>query len=139
MHYFEYGEKEVAWLKSRDKVLGAAIDEIGHIQRPVIPDLFMALVNSIVGQQISTKAHTTIWNRMLERFTPMTPESIGAVSIEELQTVGISMRKASYIKDIAEAVLDGSFDLIHLHTLPDDEICVRFAGLKELAFGQQKC
>jgi hypothetical protein len=73
--YFEYGKKETEWLKSHDPVLGAAIDAIGPIRRAVISDLFMALIHSIVGQQISAKAQATIWNRMLERFTPLTPEA----------------------------------------------------------------
>lgn len=128
--YFEYGNKEIEWLKLRDPVLGAAIDEIGHIRRAVIPDLFTALVNSVVGQQISTKAQATIWNRMRERFMPLTPEAIDAVSAEELQTVGISMRKAFYIKEIAASVLDGSLDLVRLHILTDDEVCTRLCQIK---------
>ena len=52
--YFEYGEKEKHWLRSRDPALSAAMDEIGHIHREVQPDLFKALINAIVGQQIST-------------------------------------------------------------------------------------
>ena len=62
--YFKYNEKETEYLKSRDSVLGVAIDNIGHIYRPIIPDMFTALVNSIVGQQISTKAQKTIWERL---------------------------------------------------------------------------
>ncbi len=128
--YFEYGNKEIEWLKLRDPVLGAAIDEIGPVQRAVIPDLFKALVNSVVGQQISAKAQATIWNRMLERFAPLTPETIGAVGAEELQSCGISMRKALYIKEIAGSVLAGSLDLASLHTLPDDEVCVRLCQIR---------
>jgi DNA-3-methyladenine glycosylase II len=33
--YFNYGEKEIEYLKRRDKKLGAAIDAIGHINREV--------------------------------------------------------------------------------------------------------
>ena len=69
-HYFEYGEKEKSWLKSRDPVLAAAMEEIRHIRREVTPDIFNALLNSIVGQQISTKAQATIWKRMREQFCP---------------------------------------------------------------------
>lgn len=39
------------------------MEKVGPIEREVIPDLFAALVNSIIGQQISTKAHKTIWKR----------------------------------------------------------------------------
>jgi len=62
--YFRYGEKEIEHLKKADKKLAAVIEQIGVIERAVNPDLFSALVNSIVGQQISSKAHQTIWERM---------------------------------------------------------------------------
>ena len=55
--YFLYGEKEISYLKNKDKRLAEVIDKIGMVKRRVIPDLFVALVHSIVGQQISTKAH----------------------------------------------------------------------------------
>ncbi len=128
--YFIYGEPEVGRLASRDSALGAVMAEIGPLRRPVIPDLFMALVNSIVGQQISTKAQTTIWNRMRERFTPLTPETIGAVAAEELQTCGISMRKALYIKEIADTVRFGDLDLDALRTMSDADVCACLSGLK---------
>ena len=57
---FVYGDEEVNYLKQKDKTLAVAIDTIGSIERAINPDLFSALVNSIVGQQISTKAHATL-------------------------------------------------------------------------------
>ena len=128
--YFKYGDKELEWLKSRDPVLGAAIDRIGHVYRAVNPDLFTALIHTIVGQQISSKAHATVWSRIQERFKPLTPETINSVSKEELQTCGITMRKAHYIKGIAESVLDGSLDLTRLSHLSDEEVCKRLVQIK---------
>ena len=128
--YFKYGNKELDWLRSKDPALGAAIDRIGRIRRAVNPDLFSALINSIVGQQISSKAQATVWARIQERFKPLTPKAIGSVSAQELQSCGISMRKAQYIKGIAEAVLDGSLDLPKLHKLPDEEVCKRLVQIK---------
>ena len=57
---FIYGEKEIDYLKKADPALSAIIDEIGLIERSVIPDLFTSLVHSIVGQQISTQAAHTV-------------------------------------------------------------------------------
>lgn len=128
--YFAYGHREIDWLTSRDPVLGAAMEEIGPVRRAVIPDLFMALVNSIVGQQISTKAHATIWERMRERFTPLTPKTVGEAPVEELQGCGISMRKALYIKEAADAALNGGLDLARLRTLPDEDVCARLSQIK---------
>ena len=128
--YFEYGEKQTDYLKKRDPALGAAIDEIGHIYRPVTPDMFTALINSVVGQQISTKAQATVWARMKDRFSPITPENIGLVSVEELQSCGISFRKASYIKEIAETVLSGNLNLGELRKQSDEEVCKRLSMMK---------
>jgi DNA-3-methyladenine glycosylase II len=128
--HFKYGKKEIDWLKGQDPVLGAAIDKIGHIDRAVIPDVFTALVNSIVGQQISAKAHATVWKRMVEQFSPLTAKTIGLVPVETLQSCGISMRKALYIKEIADAVLNGSLNLDALKKMSDDELCARLIQLK---------
>lgn len=128
--YFEYSEKETEYLKFKDSVLGEAIDNIGHIYRPIIPDMFKALVNSIVGQQISTKAQKTIWERLCDDFAPINPENIVAISADKLQTCGISMRKVNYIKDIAEAVVNNELDLNAFVSMTDDEVCSILTKLK---------
>lgn len=125
-----YDDKEITYLKLHDAVLGRAIDEIGHVYREVIPDLFMALINSIIGQQISTKAHETVWMRFQSMFEPVTPEHIYSVPAEELQTCGISMRKAFYIKEITSSILDGSLDLAQLQTISDTDVCKRLCQIK---------
>jgi 3-methyladenine DNA glycosylase/8-oxoguanine DNA glycosylase len=128
--FFKYGKQEIEWLKLRDPELGAAIERIGKIRRKVVPDLFMALVNAIVGQQISTKAQATVWGRMLALVPAMTPEAIAALSAEELQACGMTFRKALYIKEIAAAILNGELDLRALQALPDAEVCARLSQLK---------
>ena len=129
-NYFEYAGTEIAWLKSRDPVLGGAIDEIGHIRRPVTPDLFEALVHSVVGQQISTKAQATIWARIQKTVVPLSPDQFAAIPAEELQKCGITMRKTMYIKAIADSILSGDLDLDALHKLPDNEVCKRLSQIK---------
>ncbi len=127
--YFEYGDEEVAYLKARDARLAAAIDAIGPVRREVHPDLFAALVNSIVGQQISTKAQATVWRRFVDELGEVTPEAVARRSDEELQRLGISFRKASYIKGAAERVLTGELDLVGLEKLSDDEVRRRLSEL----------
>ena len=128
--YFEYGSNEIDFLKSKDPVLGKAIDEIGHVHREVIPDLFMALINSIIGQQISTKAQEPVWLRFLDMFAPTTPEYIASLPVETMQTCGISLKKAFYIHEIAVSVLDGSLDLDKLKNMTDEEVSKRLSQIK---------
>ena len=63
--YFQYGDKEIEYLKSKDKKLAEVIDKVGHIDRTVDTDLFSSVVHHIIGQQISTKAQQTIWLRLM--------------------------------------------------------------------------
>lgn len=128
--YFVYGAAEVDHLRNACPAMARAIDAIGPIRRAVEPDLFSALVNAIVGQQISTRAQTTIWNRMVEKYVPMAPATLAAAGEADLQSVGISFRKAGYIRDLARKVEAGQFDLAALAALPDGEVCERLCALK---------
>ena len=127
---FEYGRDAVDYLRSRDKRMAEVIDRIGHVNRRVIPDLFAALVHSIVGQQISTKAHETIWQKIVEMLGEVTPEKIDALTDDKLQSVGLSFRKVEYIKTIARQVLTGEFDIAALHDMTDEAVCQRLSELK---------
>jgi DNA-3-methyladenine glycosylase II len=129
MEIFKYGQVELDYLKKKDKKLAEAIERIGMIDREVIPDLFATLINSIVGQQISAKAATTIWNRMLDRFGEITSQKLAEAIVEEIQQCGLSMRKANYIKNISDAVKKGELNLEELSDLPDDEVCRRLSAL----------
>ena len=129
MRIFRYGRTAIDHLGKRDKRLGKAIEEIGMIERNVTPDLFMALVASVASQQVSAKAAETIWNRMEERFGTITPDALAAITAEEIQQCGMSMRKAGYIKGIGDAVAAGNLDLAGLHELPDDEVIARLTAL----------
>ncbi len=129
MPFFQYGETEKSHLSGRDPALGAAISEIGHIEREVIPDMFTALVNSIVAQQISSRALDTIWNRMLTGLGVITPEIIASTSAEDIQKFGMTMKKATYIKRLADMVLSEELDINRLFHMTDDEICTKLKSL----------
>ena len=127
--YFEYGQKEIDYLKKKDKKLGESIDRIGIIKREITPDPFTALASSIVGQQISSKAAETVWNRLVALLGNITPESIVKADLAEIQSCGMSIRKAGYIKGIAEASILGEVDFDSLHKLSDEEIIKKLSSL----------
>lgn len=127
--FFPYGEQEIAYLKSRDKRLGEVIDKVGMVKRRVIPDLFAALVHSIVGQQISTKAHETIWRKMTGAFGEVTPEKVLGLSPEELQAFGITFKKVDYIRSAARKIASGEFNIHALRTMSDAEVCAKLSEL----------
>jgi DNA-3-methyladenine glycosylase II len=127
---FVYGEKEKEYLKRKDKRLGEAIDQIGQIECALTPDLFAALVNSIVCQRISSKAGDTILNRMRAGLGEITPDSVLSRSEDELQAFGITFKKAGYIRGVAEKVKNGDLDIASLREKSDEEVCAELVKLE---------
>ncbi|QJD83072.1 DNA-3-methyladenine glycosylase family protein [Cohnella herbarum] len=127
--FFDYGDEEVDYLRIVDGILGAAMVRMGKIERVIIPDLFSALVHAIVGQLISAKAAQTIWNRMQLTFGEVTPHNLAERSADDIQSCGVTMKKAVCIHNIAGMIADGDFNLDELHDLPDAEVIQRLTAL----------
>ena len=128
--YFEYGENEITYLRNKDKKLSEVIDQIGMIEREVDTDLFSAVVHHIIGQQISTKAQATIWQRMKEILGEVNAETILSADISKLQSLGMTFRKAEYITDFARKVHEGVFDLETVAQMSDEAAIKELASLK---------
>ncbi len=128
-----------AHLRRADPILGALLDAVGaealgdgRAGRP--DDHYGALVRAIVGQQLSTKAAATIYGRLTDRFggrTP-TPEQILADDPEQLRTVGLSRAKASYLRSLAEHVVNGELELERLDAMPDADVEAELVAVKGL-------
>lgn len=130
MVFFEYGQAEIEHLKRKDKKLGAIIDKVGFIQREVTPNVFSAIIQSVLSQQISTKAAQTVCNRLDTLLNhDITAKSITIAGLDAIKGCGMSHRKAGYILGIAEAALTGVVDFNTLHTLTDAEITKKLTAL----------
>ena len=132
--YFQYGDVELSYLKSKDKKLAYAIEQIGFVKRPVRKDLFSSLIHSIVGQQISSKANETILKRMYVALGEITPAILLSLSDNDLQAFGHSYRKVAYIKNISQQVREGSVNLEALRDMDDASVIAvlsQFKGIGE--------
>jgi DNA-3-methyladenine glycosylase II len=127
---FRYGNKEIEYLKSRDRRLGEVIDRIGQIRWAVEPDLFSAIVQNIVAQQISGKAAESILARVGGLLGEITPKAVAKTDVQAFRTCGVSQRKAEYIKDFAAEVVSGEFDLSAVAKLPDAEVIAALSSLR---------
>lgn len=127
--YFEYGETEIEYLKQKDKKLAEVIDTLGMIERTVDMDLFSSVVHHIIGQQISTKAQATIWQRMQDDLGVIDAETILEAGIPKLQAYGMTFRKAEYLTDFAEKIRSGAFDLNAVWQMSDQEAIEALSSL----------
>ena len=128
--YFEYGETEISYLRKKDKKFAEVIDQIGFIKRETDVDLFSSVIHHIIGQQISTKAQATIWQRMSDDLGSVNAETILSADITKLKSFGITFRKAEYITDFAKKVHSGEFNLQAISEMSDQEAIKELSSLK---------
>ncbi len=128
--FFRYGEKEITYLKSKDKKLGAVIEAVGPIRKELDEDLFSSVAHHIVGQQISCKALANIWGRLLEALGTVTPSAILKAGEERLRICGMSLRKAEYISDLARKTETGEFRPDSVKEMTDEEAIAAMTALK---------
>jgi DNA-3-methyladenine glycosylase II len=124
-------------LRSADEVLRRLIDERGPIdpaedRRGSRPDPYIALARAIVGQQLSTKAAASIWERVLGQFDGREPSPTDLLAIEpdRLREAGLSRAKVAYLRDHAERVGSGQLDLARLPKLSDEDIVAELIEIK---------
>jgi DNA-3-methyladenine glycosylase II len=108
---------------SNDPVLAPLIE---HIPFPVLEErlVFASLVGSIISQQLSTKAAKTIQGRLLDLFpeSELDPESILALSTDDLRAVGLSRQKSSYIQNVSEFFLEHQLLQADWDAYSDEEV-----------------
>ncbi len=126
-------------LRRSDPVIGRLVDEHGPLDeeqrrrgRPLEP--YGALVRSIVGQQLSTKAARTIYERLTDLFDGRTPSpaELLAADPEEIRSAGLSRPKVGYLRSLAEHVESGELELDRLSELPDEEVIEQLTAVKGL-------
>jgi DNA-3-methyladenine glycosylase II len=129
--------KVVAALAAADPVMARLIEAHGtHVRRDLRQDrpgdAYGALLRSIVGQQLSTKAARTIYGRMLELFGghAPTPKQLLAVDPEKIRAAGLSRPKVGYLRDLAQHVEDGELELERLDDLSDEEVIEQLTAVK---------
>jgi len=130
------GRAAVAHLRAADPVMARLVDEHGEIE--LVPahrqgqDHYTTLLRSIVGQQLSVKAASTIYGRVLDVFggQPPAPDQILAADPEALRAAGLSRAKVAYLRSLAEHVLDGSLELERFTEMDEDDVMAELLAIK---------
>jgi DNA-3-methyladenine glycosylase II len=129
--------KAVGTLRAADDVMARLIEEHGALVREDLKrerpgDAYGALLRSIVGQQLSTKAARTIYGRMLELFDghAPTPLQLLAADPDKIRAAGLSRPKIKYLRDLAQHVENGELELERLDELPDEEVIEQLTAVK---------
>ena len=128
-----YWEKAKRILSKRDPILRKIIKKYKRGFLTTRNDPFFSLCRTIVGQQISTKAADSIWSKFENKCRKrIVPKIVLKLSTQNLRSAGLSRQKVSYLKTIAKAFKNRSFDIKKLKKMNDDEAIGYITKLKGL-------
>jgi DNA-3-methyladenine glycosylase II len=124
----------LAALRKADPVIAALIDANpdfdpdAWLARLPKMDAFGVLIFQVIGQQLSVAVTRTFLGRLMDRFGGdrlPTPEQLLAADPEDLRAIGLSRRKVTTLRELAERFVDGRLDPAELQRLSDEEVVAR--------------
>jgi len=124
-------------LMRADKMLKRLMEERGPIdpaidRRGSRPDPFEAVARAIVGQQLSTKAARSIWEKLLAQFggdTPA-PEALLRKRPQTLRKAGLSNAKVEFLRDLSKRVTDGRLDFDRIKDFSNEDVIAELIEVK---------
>jgi DNA-3-methyladenine glycosylase II len=109
-----------------DKAFTPAIKNLAPctfgLEKPTVTH-YQSLIRSVIAQQVSTAAARTISGRLQEKCGgSITAAKVGALSLKELQSVGLTGAKVRTISELTEASLSGEINFRKFTHMSDEEI-----------------
>jgi DNA-3-methyladenine glycosylase II len=131
-----YWDEAVAHLSRVDPVMDRLIAAYPEIHLTRRGDPFTTLARAIVGQQISVKAAQAIWDRFVTASggsgepVRLGPARVARMRLPALAKVGLSARKAEYLRDLAQHFVSGKLDPAQWPALDDESLVAALVDVK---------
>ena len=126
VNYWEEAKKE---LSIKDDILRKIINKSGNEYLSTSKDPFVTLFNSILGQQISVSAATSIKKKITSK-VKITAKDIERIPEEILKNCGLSRMKISYLKDLSSKIINKEISFKDLDKLDDNEVINYLTSVK---------
>jgi DNA-3-methyladenine glycosylase II len=128
--YYQRGRR---YLLAKDPKLAEIIRRAGPCRMRAYQEghAFSALIETIVSQQLSTRAADTIFGRVCALCHDadgagngggLSPERVLTLDPTQLRGAGLSGAKTKYVQELAGKVADGTIVLDDLAALPDEDV-----------------
>ncbi|MDR6847128.1 DNA-3-methyladenine glycosylase II [Sphingomonas sp. BE270] len=117
-------------LAEREPAFAAALARVGYPEPRLRERGYATLLRTIIGQQVSTKAAQSVWNKLEGLVGSLdNPANITGATDETLREAGLSRQKAGYARSLAALVASGELDLHHLPA-DDEEAIAKLVAVK---------
>ena len=127
-----YWHKGKKYLAKRDKVMARLIkSHKGHLTTR--NDVFFSLCKSIIGQQISVAAASSIFSRFNKACKKkIKPSIVSKLPSNKIKACGLSKQKVKGIKCLANDILSKKFDPKKIKKMHDEEAIEYLSQLKQI-------
>ena len=126
----KYWNKGKSYLSNKDIVLKRIIDQYPSQSLKLNENSFHALINSIIGQQISVAAANSMKNKLFSLKKNITPKTIKNIKKNDLTKCGLSKQKILYINNIADFFLENKKFTNEINKFEDQYIREKLIEIK---------
>lgn len=117
-------------LASRDARLADELERIGYPEPRIRNTGYKTLLRTIVGQQVSVAAATSMWNKLeAELGEDFKPTCLLERDFDTLRGCGLSRQKQGYARSLCELVAAGELDFDNL-PMDDEEAIAELTRIK---------
>ncbi|MEE9366393.1 MAG: hypothetical protein V3W44_06880 [Dehalococcoidales bacterium] len=134
--------KSFCRMAASDRALAPLVRGLWGLHIPHAASVYEALIQAILGQQISAHVARKLRTDLIETYGPTLevagaiyhsfprPDALVSAGVDGLRALGFSARKSEYIIDISSGVVTGQLDLEGLHAFSDEEVIRMLTGLR---------
>ncbi|MGE0071563.1 MAG: DNA-3-methyladenine glycosylase [Thiomonas sp.] len=123
-------DKACAHLQRTDRVMRKLIAAHAGARLQSRGDPFQTLARSIIGQQISVKAAQAVWDRLCAAVPQVAPHHVLDLGEEALRACGLSARKVTYIRDLADKFHTGQVHPAQWQHMADDTVAAELLSIR---------
>lgn len=125
-----------------DRALVPLVRRLRGLHIPHTASVYEALIQAILGQQISAHVARKLRTDLIETYGPALevtgivyhsfprPDALVSAGVDGLRALGFSARKSEYIIDISSRVVTAQLDLESLHAFSDEEAIRMLTGIR---------
>lgn len=115
---------------AREPAFARALAAVGYPEPRIRPTGYATLMRTIVGQQVSVAAASSMWRKFEDYLGPeLPPEKVLEADFDTLRACGLSRQKQGYMRSLCELVVTGALDFDALPA-DDEEAIARLTQIK---------
>lgn len=112
-------------IAAKEPAIARALERTGYPEPRIRDTGYGTLLRTIVGQQVSVAAASSMWRKLEDFLGPdLPPEKLLAAEFDELRACGLSRQKQGYARSLCEMVITGALSLDDLPRDDEDAIAL---------------